>query len=112
MNTHRACPTAIALLLAIGSASSAFAGAPEVALVGDASEVQGCERLGEVEASSLLTGVMASKGRKRTIATLKERAAELGATHVQVLSSNFSYASNNMLGVAYRCISSPATEPK
>ena len=93
------------------SAGSAFADTAEVALVGDSSEVQGCQRLGEVEASSLLTGVMASQGRKRTIATLKERAAELGATHVQVLSSNFSYASNNMLGVAYRCLSDQAKPP-
>lgn len=92
-------------------AETAFADTAEVALVGDASEVQGCQRLGEVEASSMLTGVMASKGRKRTIATLKERAAELGATHVQVLSSNFSYASNNMLGVAYRCTPAPTPAP-
>lgn len=97
---------AIAIALSPGSA---LADTAEVALVGDASEVQGCQRLGEVEASSVLTGVMASKGRKRTIATLKERAAELGATHIQVLSSNFSYASNNMLGVAYRC---PADQAK
>lgn len=95
--------TAIAAFALTLCAESAFADTAEVALVGDASEVQGCQRIGEVEASSLLTGVMASQGRKRTVATLKARATELGATHVQVLSSNSSYASNNMLGVAYRC---------
>ena len=98
----------LAATLALGSAAPAQAvTADEVALVGDASEVKGCQRLGEVEASSLLTGVMASQGRKRTVATLKARAGELGATHVQVLSTNFSYASNNMMGIAYRC---PAVE--
>lgn len=102
--------TATAALTVTLCAAPANAQTVDVALVGDSSEVTGCQRLGEVEASSLLTGVMASKGRKRTIATLKERAAELGATHVQVLSSNFSYASNNMLGVAYKC--APATEAK
>ena len=108
MSRSLAVTAALALILCGGAAS---ANTVDVALVGDASEVQGCQRLGEVEASSLLTGVMASKGRKRTIATLKERAAELGATHVQVLSSNFSYASNNMLGVAYKCAPATHAEP-
>lgn len=102
---------AAALAVALLAPAQAFA-SDEVALVGDASEVSGCQRLGEVEASSLLTGVMASQGRKRTVATLKARALELGATHVQVLSTNFSYASNNMMGVAYRCPASAAEGEK
>lgn len=90
-------------LLLILAAATVAAPADQVVLVGDASEIQGCERLGEVQASSLLTGMLANQGRKRTLSQIKERAAALGATHVQVLSSNFGYASNNMLGVAYRC---------
>ncbi len=100
----RAAVVIAAVLLA--SADAAIADTGEVVLVGDASEVRGCQRLGEVAASSLLGGVLASQGRKHTITTLKERAKALGATHIQLLSSNTGYAGSNMLGVAYRCATS------
>lgn len=93
------------------SGLQAQAAEPDVLLVGEATEVQGCQRLGEVASSSLLGGLMASQGRTRAIASLKEKAKALGGTHIHLLSSNSGYAGSNMLGVAYRCDARTAAAP-
>lgn len=98
-----------ALALAMTMTTPALAADGEVQIAADAASVASCERLGEVQSSSLLTGLLAAKGRQRAVAQLKERSSKLGATHVVVVNANFGYASNNMLGVAYKC---PPPPPK
>lgn len=93
------------------SGLQAQAAEPDVLLVGEATEVQGCQRLGEVASTSLLGGLMASQGRTRAIASLKDKAKALGGTHIHLLSSNSGYAGSNMLGVAYRCPTSVPAVP-
>jgi hypothetical protein len=76
-------------------------------LVNDSAAVTGCDRLGEVNASSLLGGAMANMGYERTLRKAKADAVKLGATHLQLLNISKGMTGSNVLGVAFRCPSSP-----
>jgi hypothetical protein len=91
------------LTAAAVAATPALAADPEVALVNEASQVTGCERLAEVRGRSNWGGVFASKSYDWALGQMKERAVALGATHVLLLNATNGYTGSNMLGVAYRC---------
>lgn len=91
------------LTAAAAAAAPALAASTDVALVNDASQVAGCERLAEVRGRSNWGGVFASKSYDWALGQLKERAVALGATHVLLLNATNGYTGSNMLGVAYRC---------
>ena len=92
---------AITASLTLLAATPAFAS--EVVIVGSPSEVSGCEKVGDVRSSSMLGGLFTGAGYGRALAQLKNRAAALGGTHLQILSSSTGMAGSNLLGLAYRC---------
>lgn len=93
----------ISVLMAAGIVATSKS---DVIIVSDPATVAACERLGEVTSSSMMGGVLTGTGYKRALEKLKERATELGGTHLHLLNGNSNYAGSNFLGVAYRC---PAT---
>lgn len=92
--------------------SPALAADTDIALVNDAASLSACERLSEVKGSSAWGGLVTNMAYNRALAQLKQRAEKAGGTHVLLLNVSSGPAGSNMLGVAYRCISLPATEPK
>lgn len=96
------------LTAAAAAATPALAASPDVALVNDASQVAGCERLAEVRGRSNWGGALfAAKSYDWALADMKERAAKLGATHVLLLHGASGFTGSNMLGVAYKCAAPP-----
>lgn len=79
----------------------------ELRLVNDSAAVAGCERLGEVNAKSLLGGAMANMGYDRALKKAKADAVKLGATHLQLLNISKGMTGSNILGVAFRCPGKP-----
>lgn len=88
----------LALILAAVLAQPA-----DIVLVRESAEVAGCERVGEVKASSWLGGAMTNVAYSRALNSLKKKAAAQGATHLQMLDSSGGAMGTNMLGAAYRC---------
>jgi hypothetical protein len=86
-------------------AGPAFA---EVVVVRDAPSVANCKALGEVRASSLMGGLLATAAYDKVIRQMKERAAKLGGTHVLLLDSASGYSGARMFGTAYACPIAPA----
>ena len=76
-----------------------------VVLVRDYAPVANCEALGEVRGSSMMGGILANAAHDKAIRKLKERAAERGATHVQIIDSASGYSGARMVGAAFRCTS-------
>jgi len=98
--------------LALAVLAPSTAGADDVALVAEASQVSGCERLGEVSSGSSLGGLLAGAGHRRSLEKLKRRAAALGATHLHLLKSDTGMMGSVQMGVAYRCpTASPPSSP-
>ena len=92
--------TPIALALMLGAAA---APTPDIILVSDSAAVAGCQRLGEVQGGSLWGGAMSGIAYGRALDKIKRKAANLGATHLQLLNATSSMGGSNMLGVAYSC---------
>ena len=93
---------ALGCVMALAVAGSAAADA-NVIIVRDYGPVANCQALGEVRASSLWGGAVAQVGYDRAIRQLKERAAALGGTHVQIVDSASGQTGSRMLGTAYKC---------
>lgn len=93
--------------------AAAVAVAPaDVQLVSDPASVAKCERLGEVKGSSAWGGVLTNMAYNKALAQMKAKAGKLGATHVQLLNGTSGWSGSNMLGIAYRCPTEPATLAK
>lgn len=98
--------------LALGCAMAlAMAGAAtaktEVVVVRDYAAVANCQALGEVSASSSLGGVFQDASYKKVLRQIKERAAALGGTHLQLVDSASGFTGSRMLGTAYKCPTAP-----
>ena len=92
-------PAAALAMLAV----PALADEVNIALVKEASQVAGCERIAEVRGKSAWGGVFAVKSYDWALSQMKQRAASQGATHVLILDASSGYMGSNMLGVAYKC---------
>lgn len=103
---------ALGCVMALAVAGSAKSDA-KIIIVRDYGPVANCQALGEVKASSLWGGAVAQMGYDRAIRQLKERAAALGGTHVQIVDSSSGQTGSRMLGTAYKCqaLSAPAEAP-
>lgn len=92
------------IVAAVGAAVIAAEPSPsQIVVVRDSAAVVGCRALGEVQGSSMLGGMMAQAAYNRALKQIKERAAALGATHLQLIDSASGFAGARMLGSAYAC---------
>lgn len=103
--THTITAAALSTVLA----TSATAADAAIELVNEASAVSNCERLAEVRGSSAWGGIVTNMAYNRALSQMKERAAKAGGTHVLLMNVSSGYSGSNMLGVAYRCPSAPAS---
>lgn len=93
----------VVAVICLGMAAGSAVAAEGVVMVSDPSTLAGCQRLGEVTSSSMMGGVLTGAGYKRALAKLKQRAQDLGGTHLHLLNGNSNYAGSTFLGVAYLC---------
>ena len=93
---------ALGCVMALAMAGNAAADA-NVIIVRDYGPVANCQALGEVKASSMWGGAVAQLGYDRAIRQLKERAAALGGTHVQIVDSASGQTGSRMIGTAFKC---------
>ena len=73
------------------------------AMVRDFAAVSTCRALGEVRGSSKLGGLWADAAYRKAIDKMKRQAADLGATHVQIIDSASGFAGSRMIGTAFLC---------
>src|SRR5262249_8494597 len=91
------------LLLACGCATTLSARAQKVRdAVPD--EVAGCRLIGDVSGSSLQTGIaVIEQGKKNAMNEAREKAAQIGATHVVGLTAEWGFMATTAHGIAYNC---------
>ncbi len=82
----------------------------DVVVVRDYAAVANCKALGEVRGSSMMGGVLANAAYEKSLRLLKERAAALGGTHVQILDSASGFSGSRMIGTAFRCDAGPSAQ--
>ncbi|WP_210482757.1 hypothetical protein [Microvirga antarctica] len=74
-----------------------------VKIVREQAAVAGCQNLGQIRATSLMTGVLASQGYDSLLAQLKSKTAEVSGTHLLLIDFSSGWSSHNAVGDAYRC---------
>lgn len=109
--TGRMALAAIGTLMMVGL--TACSGVPQryqgEVVATESANVATCQYLGEVGASSGLSGLFAPKGVDNIKQVLLQRADALGATHVVWDKSSAGYVSTSLTGKTYRC--QPSGEP-
>ena len=99
----------LALVATVG-ATVALAQTGAVQVVGERSAIAGCEALGEVRGSSLMGMILENAGWQASVDEMKERALELGATHLLLREVKNGLTGSNGWGEAYGC-KLPPTPP-
>ncbi|WP_342154387.1 hypothetical protein [Methylorubrum sp. SB2] len=69
----------------------------------DEASLSKCERLGDVDGTSLLAGLMQNVGYNRAVDEMKDKTAELGGTHLLIFDVSTSKFGASAHGVAFRC---------
>lgn len=94
--------TLIATLVFVSSCSSTASLSAMKIKSADQNTVQGCDYLGDVQGSSGLGGMVASKGMENSKVEAKESAVKIGATHIVWSNISGGFAPS-ALGKAYKC---------
>lgn len=87
-----------------GACASPQAGSERIVLTGNTEVVKGCKFLQQASGDqNLIGGVLAGAAREDAVNRLKNRAVEIGGTHIVTQSVSTGWAGANAVGDIYRC---------
>lgn len=93
-----------AFLTGLAACSSPHAGAERIVLTGSTDVVKGCKFLQQASGDqNLIGGALAGMAREDAMRQLKNKAAEIGGTHIVTQSISTGWAGANAVGDVYRC---------
>lgn len=89
---------------ALGACAAPQAGSEKVILTGNVEIVKGCKFLQQASGDqNLIGGALAGAAREDAMNRLKNRAVEIGGTHIVTQSVSTGWAGANAVGDIYRC---------
>lgn len=89
---------------ACGSCSTTNVVSQNIILASDRAALARCTSVGQIQSQSLWGGIAATGvAYNDAMASLKNQAAERGATHILLVSVSNTVGGTNMIGDAYRC---------